>query len=198
MIWLQSGPRLQHGQFYLEQSKQLSLVCVEQAVWKIMLKLRVVLMTSLVAGVAGAAPAAIVGSDAEACRAGKPAVLVHLSGFKTSSGRVKLGVYPRDRFLQKKGTVSKDTIAVRSKGPIDVCLSVPGPGAYAVAIHHDANGNGDKDFNDGVAYSNNPRLSLTDLKPSFGKTAVQVGSSPRRVNVVMQYRKGLSVRPVNG
>jgi uncharacterized protein (DUF2141 family) len=67
-----------------------------------------------------------------------------------------------------------------------------------VAIHHDLNGNGDKDANDGAGFSNNPRLSLTNLKPSFRATAVQVGPAPRRVGVVLQYRKGLSVGPVNG
>ena len=102
------------------------------------------------------------------------------------------------RYLQRKGTVSKQTVPVRSSGPFDVCLAVPRPGRYAVAIHHDLNANGDKDINDGAGYSNNPRLSLTNLKPAFSRTAVQVGASPRRVSVVLQYRKGLSVRPVNG
>ena len=46
--------------------------------------------------------------------------------------------------------------------------------------------------------SGNPRLSITNLKPPFGKTAVHVGAAPRRVTVVLLYRNGLSIRPVNG
>lgn len=154
-------------------------------------------LTALVAATSAPA-AAVVGSDAKACLSGKPSVLVHLSGFKRASGEVNIGVYPAATYLKKRGTVAKDSIAVRSTGAMSVCLGVPGPGRYAVAVHHDLNGNDDKDLNDGVAYSNNPRLSITSLKPNFGRTAVQVGASPRRVNVVLQYRKGMSVGPVNG
>ncbi len=167
-----------------------------------MRKLRHLLLLPLLAGggvaAPGAADAAIVGSDARACLAGKPAVLVHISGFKKPRGTIKVGVYEADAYLKKRGTVAKDTLTVRSSGPLDVCLSVPGPGRYAVAIHHDLNGNGDKDPSDGAGFSNNPRLSLTNLKPGFDHTAVQVGSAPRRVGVVLQYRKGFSVRPVSG
>jgi uncharacterized protein (DUF2141 family) len=88
-------------------------------------------------------------------------------------------------------------VPVRSTGPLDVCIAVPTPGRYAVAVHHDINGNGDKDGSDGGGYSGNPRLSITNLRPSFSRTAVTVGSAPRPVVVVLQYRQGLSIRPVN-
>ena len=144
-----------------------------------------------------AAPAALAAGPA-ACRSGKPAVMVRVSGFKQASGKVKIGVYGAERYLKKKGTIVKQTLPVRSTGPVDVCLPVPAAGRYAIAIHHDLNGNGDKDGSDGAGYSGNPRLSITDLKPAFSRTAVQVGSAPRRVTVVLQYRRGLSVGPVNG
>ena len=163
-----------------------------------MLKLKSLLLIPLLAGAAAAAPAAVVGDDAAACLSGKPSVLVHISGFKKASGQVKIGVYPVATYLKKRGTIAKDTLAVRSGGPMDVCLSVPRPGRYAVAIHHDLNGNGDKDGSDGAGYSNNPKLSLMNLKPAFSRTAIQVGAAPRRVGVVLQYRNGLSVRPVAG
>ena len=87
---------------------------------------------------------------------------------------------------------------MHSTAPMDVCIAVPGAGQYAVAVHHDLNGNGDKDPNDGGGYSGNPRLSITNLKPPFGKTAVRVGAAPRHVTVVLFYRNGLSIRPANG
>jgi uncharacterized protein (DUF2141 family) len=163
-----------------------------------MLKLQFLLLLPLLGGEATGAPAAVVGDDAPACLAGKPSVLVHISGFKQASGTVKIGVYEAATYLKKHGTVAKDMLEVRSGSPLDVCLSVPGPGRYAVAIHHDLNANGDKDASDGAGFSNNPRLSLINLKPSFRSTAIDVGLSPRRVGVVLQYRRGLSVGPVNG
>jgi uncharacterized protein (DUF2141 family) len=164
-----------------------------------MLKLPFLLFAvATAAAVPAAAPAAVIGDDARACLTGKPSVLVRVSGFKKAGGKVKIGVYPASRYLQKKGTISKETVAVRSTAAMDVCLAVPASGRYAVAVYHDANGNGDKDANDGAGYSNNPRLSLTNLKPAFGRTAVTVNGAPRRVPVVLQYRRGLSVGPVNG
>jgi uncharacterized protein (DUF2141 family) len=163
-----------------------------------MFNLRSLIVLPLLAGAATAAPGAISGSNASACLTGRPSVLVHISGFKRASGMVKLGVYPAGTYLQRRGTVSKDKVAIRSSGPLDVCLPVPGPGRYAVAIHHDVNGNGEKDMSDGAGFSNNPHLSITNLKPSFGRTAVEVGGTPRRVDVILQYRRGLSVGPVAG
>lgn len=163
-----------------------------------MSKSRWMFLIPLLMASAGAAPAAIIGKDAAACASGKPAVLVHVSGIKSPSGKLKIGVYEAGRYLKRKGTVTKDTVQVRSRGPFDVCLAVPSPGRYAVAIHHDLNANGNKDISDGAGYSNNPKLSLTNLKPAFTRTSVQVGSTPRKVSVVMQYRRGLSVGPVNG
>ncbi len=157
-----------------------------------------VLAAAFAATLPGAAHGAVLGQDARACMTGKPSVLVRVSGFKTAAGTVKIGVYPAESYLHKRGTVSKDTLPVRSMGAMDVCLSVPRSGRYAVAVYHDLNGNGDKDASDGAGYSNNPPLSLTNLKPGFGRTAIVVDGAPRRVGVVLQYRRGLSVGPVNG
>lgn len=142
------------------------------------------------------APATVVGSDAAACRAGRPSMLVRVSGFKKPSGTVKLALYEANGYLAKGGKLRKVVVPVRSSAALDICLAVPKAGRYAVAVHHDLNGNGDKDGNDGAGFSGNPRLSIAALKPPFGKTAVQVGVAPRRVAVVLQYRKGLSVGPV--
>jgi uncharacterized protein (DUF2141 family) len=109
---------------------------------------------------------------------------------------VKVALYAADGYLAKGGKLRKVVVPVRSTAPIDVCIAVPKAGRYAVAVHHDLNANGDKDGSDGGGYSGNPRLSITSLKPPFGRTAVQVGLGPRRVAVVMQYRRGLSIGPL--
>ena len=159
---------------------------------------RFLLVAPLIAAIASTAPARVVGSDAQACLGGKPSMLVRVSGLKKPSGTVKVAVYAADGYLAKGGKLRKVVVPVRSTDPMDVCIAVPSAGRYAVAVHHDLNGNGDKDPNDGGGYSRNPRLSITNLKPPFGKTAVRVGAAPRQVTVMLQYRNGLLIRPVNG
>lgn len=159
---------------------------------------RLLLVAPLLAALATAAPARVVGSDAQACLTGKPSMLVRVNGLKRPSGTVKVAVYAAHGYLAKGGKLRKVVVPVRSTAPIDVCIAVPNAGRYAVAVHHDVNGNGDKDPNDGGGYSGNPRLSITNLKPPFGKTAVRVGAAPRQVTVMLQYRNGLLIRPVNG
>lgn len=156
------------------------------------------LFAPLFAATAASAPAAILGSDAGACLSGKPSMIVRVSGFKQPSGTVKVALYAAQGYLAKGGKLGKVVVPVHSLAPIDICIAVPAPGEYAVAVHHDINGNGNKDASDGGGYSGNPRLSITNLRPSFGKTAVQVGQAPRQVTVMLQYRHGLSIGPVSG
>src|SRR5687768_10684489 len=160
-----------------------------------MLKSRIVQVAALLA-LASAAPAGVVGPDAVACQTGKPSMLVRVNGFKQPSGTVKIAVYEARNYLAKGGKLRKVVVPVRSTAAMDICIAVPKSGRYAVAVHHDVNGNGDKDASDGGGYSGNPRLSITNLRPSFGATAVQVGAAPRPVAVTLLYRKGLSLRPV--
>jgi uncharacterized protein (DUF2141 family) len=80
-----------------------------------------------------------------------------------------------------------------------VCIAVPHPGRYAVAVRHDVNGdNARGDWSDGGGFSRNPRLSLLHLRPSFDDVAVTVGQGVLGVNVTLFYRSGLSIRPGNG
>jgi len=125
-------------------------------------------------------------------------MLVRVSGFKRATGTVKVAVYAAQGYLAKRGKLRKVEVPVHSTAPIDICIAVPSAGQYAVAVHHDLNGNGNKDGNDGGGYSGNPRLSITNLKPPFGRTAVHVGTAPRQVTVLLQYRHGLSISPVRG
>ena len=166
-----------------------------------MSKSRFVLFASLLALSAAApapATAGVVGPDARVCAAGKPSMLVRVNGFKKPQGTVKVAVYSADGYLARGGKLRKIVVPVRSRAAMDICIAVPGAGRYAVAVHHDVNGNGDKDPSDGGGYSGNPRLSITNLRPPFGKTAVTVGAAPRPVVVTLLYRDGLSIRPVAG
>jgi uncharacterized protein (DUF2141 family) len=130
------------------------------------------------------------------CAQGKPSVIVHLAGFKRTAGKVKVSLYGSDsrRWLAKGGRISKVKVPVTAKS-MDVCIPVPTPGRYAVAVHHDLNLNGDRDRQDGGGYSRNPKVSLLNPKPSFSKAAFEVGHGPAQVGVTLLYIRGLGVGP---
>ncbi len=141
-----------------------------------------------------AAPAA---SATGECTPGRPAVLVHVAGFKQASGQVKVSLYGADtsRWLVKKGRIAKVKVPVTGRA-MDICMPVPAPGRYALAVHHDLNANGGRDRQDGGGYSRNPKVSLFNPKPSFDRAAFSVGASPARVGVTLLYIHGLDVGPV--
>lgn len=133
---------------------------------------------------------------ASGCNAGKPSVVVHVAGFKQAKGKVKVSVYGSDssRWLAKGGRVGRAKVPVTGRS-MDICVPVPAPGRYAVAVHHDLNTNGERDRHDGGGYSRNPRVSLLNPKPAFSKAAFRVGNGPARVGVTLLYVKGLGVSP---
>ncbi|HEX8402774.1 MAG TPA: DUF2141 domain-containing protein [Allosphingosinicella sp.] len=149
--------------------------------------------------VATAAPAqAALGPDAASCRPGstQPAVLVNVSGFKSRSGRVRVQIYNSSNFLVKGQRVRRIDLPVTSS-TMPICVALPGPSTYAVAVRHDFDGdNKSGDWSDGGGFSRNPKLSLLKLKPSFGQVAIPVGNGVRPVHVVLNYRQGLSIGPV--
>lgn len=168
---------------------------------KIMSKSSFPLLVGSAALLAGAGAIALPApaTASAACAPGKPSVVVHLAGFKQPTGRVKLSLYGSDsrRWLAKGGRISKVKVPVTGRS-MDVCLPVPAPGRYAVAVHHDLNTNGSRDRSDGGGYSRNPKVSLFNPKPAFAKAAFDVGNGPARVGVTLLYIKGFSVAPVGG
>jgi uncharacterized protein (DUF2141 family) len=161
------------------------------------------MMLSIAAGaLASVAPAtaadAALGPDAASCQSGssEPAVLVNVSGFKSRTGRVRVHVYNKSNFLVKGERVRRIDLPVTS-ATMPICVSLPGPNAYAIAVRHDVNGNSKSgDWSDGGGFSRNPKLSLLKLKPAFSDVAVPVGKGVKPVNVVLNYRHGLSIAPV--
>jgi len=159
---------------------------------------RLPLLAAACALAATAAVAAVpAGASGAACAPGKPSVLVHVAGFKQPRGKVKLSLYGADHWLNKQGRITKVKIPVTGRA-MDICLPVPAPGRYAVAVHHDFNLNGERDRQDGGGYSRNPKVSLLNPKPPFAKAAFTVGNGPARVGVTLLYINGLSVGPAGG
>lgn len=147
----------------------------------------------------GIARAAILGPDAATCETEKaPAVLVHVAGFKARTGILRVQVYgsnPAD-FLAHGRKLKRIDLPVTQSGAMDVCVALPMPGNYAVAVRHDVNGTGKSDWSDGGGFSRNPDLSLFSLKPKYRDVVITVGPHPRSIDVVLNYRQGLAIKPI--
>jgi uncharacterized protein (DUF2141 family) len=148
-----------------------------------------------------AAPAgAALGPDAAWCNPGsnKPAVLVSVAGFKNRVGKLRVQLYsgnPAD-FLARGRKLRRIDLPVTRNGAMDVCVAVPKTGTYAIAVRHDADGNGKSGWSDGGGFSNNPKLSVFKLKPNHRQVAINVGQGVKPVSVVLNYRNGLAIGPV--
>ena len=146
----------------------------------------------------GSAQAAL-GPDAASCRAGAggPALLVTVNGFKARTGNIRVNVYGSDpaKFLARGQYVRQINLPVTRAGAMPICVAVPRTGSYAVAVRHDVDSDGN-DWGDGGGFSRNPRLSLTSLRPRYQNVAINVGQGVLGLNVILNYRFGLSVRPV--
>jgi len=126
-----------------------------------------------------------------------PAVLVHVAGLKNGAGKVRVQAYGPGsaNYLKKGAWAGRVDVPLSGRRSIDICLPLPAAGQYSVAVRHDSNANRKSDWNDGAGFSRNPKLSLLG-RPSFGQTAVAVRGGPTRVNVVINYRQGMSVGPI--
>jgi uncharacterized protein (DUF2141 family) len=148
-----------------------------------------------------AANAASVGQDAAACTAGSSdsAVLVRVRGFKAHTGALRVQLYSSnpDEFLEKGKKLRRVDLPVTAGDPMAVCIRTPGNGAYAVAVRHYIEGPPKSGFNwnDGAGFSRNPRISLLALKPKLSDVLIRVNGHAA-VDVVLNYRHGLSVGPI--
>ena len=147
------------------------------------------------------ANATILGQYAAACTAGASdsAVLVRVSGFKARTGALRVQLYgnnPAD-FLEKGKKLARIDLPVTAAGPMAVCVKTPGNGAYAVAVRHYVEGPPKSGFNwnDGAGFSRNPHISLLALRPKLSEVLIRVNGHAA-VDVVLNYRQGLSVGPI--
>ena len=136
-------------------------------------------------------------NDPTCARGGSPAVLVHVVGLRNGAGSVRVQAYGPGAgdYLKKGEWAGRVDVPLSGRRNVEICLPLPAAGHYSVAVRHDANDNRKSDWNDGAGFSRNPKLSLLG-RPSFGQTAVPVLRGPTRLNVLMNYRRGMTVGPV--
>lgn len=135
-----------------------------------------------------------------------PAFFVSVHGLKDRRGNLKLELYPAndDDFLEDDNIlVSQGKVFARVEEPVPgdgdvtICIRAPGPGTYALVLLHDRNA--DRKFSlssDGVGFPGNPELGLS--KPKAAAVSATVGDGPARLDIVLNYRRGLfSFGPLN-
>lgn len=140
-----------------------------------------------------AAPAQAMVGDVEACVGGGPAIKVRVFGFKQQRGNLRFALYEQGGWLKKGGSVKKMRVPVTAAA-MDVCIAVPKPGAYGVAVHHDIDGDKEKDRSEGAGFSRNPKLSLLG-RPSFAGSRIEVRAGVQPIAIQMLYLRGLTIGP---
>lgn len=132
-------------------------------------------------------------NDMSLCAPGKgPAVRVAVSGIKSSSGNLFVRAYPANSsdWLKSKRYVMR-VDATPQPGNVAVCVPLPATGDYAIAVHHDVNGNRKSDLSDGAGMSNNPGikkvLGLVPRPPSVDKVRFSADSGVTRMSISIQY-----------
>ena len=140
------------------------------------------------------------------CRASEtgPAFLVGINGLKDRGGLLKLEVYPSndkdlladDNVLVAAGkTFRRVEVPVPASGTPTLCVRVPGPGRYGVTVLHDRDGNRKFGWRvDGIGFAANPKLGLS--KPKAARASATAGTMPTRIEILMNYQRGLGMRPL--
>ena len=132
-----------------------------------------------------------IANDMTRCYAGSgPAVMVTVNGIQNTQGIVRVQSYRGTQadWLQKGRWINRIEVPTRAE-TMTFCMPVPGPGTYAIAVRHDANGNRKTDISlDGGGMSNNPSINIFNLgKPSYKKTAFEVGNDVKSIRIIMKY-----------
>ena len=119
-------------------------------------------------------------------------LFVNVEGVRASIGLIAVTLYvdDRKRFLAKRGSLYVGRVPAQ-QGRTRVCIHLPSPGVYGLAVYHDADG--DRIFDksrlglpaEAFGFSNNPP-TLFGL-PSFGKVRLQVSRSGLQTTVKLKY-----------
>jgi uncharacterized protein (DUF2141 family) len=140
------------------------------------------------------------------CRVGEkgPSFLVDVQGLKDRKGNLKLEIYPAndtdfladDNVLVNAGkTFRRVELPVPANAPAQLCIRVPAAGTYAVMVLHDRDTNRKFGWRvDGVGFAGNPKLGWD--KPPAARASARAGTGPTRIAVVMNYARGLGMRPL--
>ncbi len=124
-------------------------------------------------GLIAAGLAAPLAGHAEECEGAPSAnkLSIVIEGVRSNQGQMTASLYPDDKttFLAKNGALKVWRVA--AEAPLTkMCIWLKAPGAYGVAVYHDANANGRLDLgllgpSEDYGFSRNPRIMFS--KPSL-------------------------------
>ena len=153
------------------------------------------LESARVAAFAAALAVMTIGVDAmaAACSQSPDEIVVRISNLRNGSGNVVAELYPNDpaNFLKGRVRIERAFQPAAGEGTVDVCLTAPEPGTYAVAVYHDENANVKFDKNwiglpaEGYGISNNPKIFLSP--PTFGEAKFEALMGPTVIPVEVRY-----------
>ncbi len=124
------------------------------------------------------------------CQGDGPAVWIQVADIDGSNGTMRIQLYPGTEadWLETGRWLNRIELPARS-GTMQVCMPVPRPGNYAIAIRHDKNNNGRTDItSDGGGMSNNPSINIFNLgKPNISRTRFSIGREVLPMTIRMRY-----------
>jgi uncharacterized protein (DUF2141 family) len=148
------------------------------------------------------AATAAIGPDAAACaaRSGRTALIVNVRGFRGRTGSLRIAAYGSNAadFLARGRWVRRIDLPVARSGSMPVCVALPRPGRYAIAVRHDENGDGHSDWSDGGGFSRNPALAFPSPRPAYEQVAINVPAGVHGTDIILNYRAGLHIGPISG
>jgi len=120
-------------------------------------------------------------------------LFVDVDNVRSSQGLIAVTLYTDDRrkFLAKRGSLYVGRVPAR-QGRTRVCIHVPKPGVYALAVYHDADA--DRTFDrtslglpdEGFGFSNNPPTFFG--LPNFDRVRLRVARSGLSTTIRLHYR----------
>ncbi len=126
---------------------------------------------------------------------GRPDIRVNVGELRNSKGNVRVSLYnhvPED-FLAKGTKIARLDVPADEDG-VSVCVSVPKPGIYALAVLHDTNANGRFNLtSDGGGFSRNPKILFS--QPSHDEVAFFVGLEGMEQDIEVNYPIAKNSKP---
>ncbi len=163
------------------------------------MKFRVLASFAALAGLATAVPGSAqqferkIQHSVTPCQGDGPAVWLYMTNIKNSTGNMRVVLYRavEEDWLEKGRWLQRFEVPA-TKGQMSVCMPVPAPGEYAIAVRHDANGNDWDDIMvDGGGMSGKAKISIFNLgKPGVDKARFTIGKEVLPMTIRMQYVTG--------
>jgi uncharacterized protein (DUF2141 family) len=120
---------------------------------------------------------------------------IEVEGVRSAEGVIRFTVYSDDpeRFLVRRGPISglSHMPAPAVMPTVETCVWLPGPGAYALSIFHDANESGNIDTGmfgiptEGFGFSNDP--PLRPRKPYLEEVLFEVPAGEHAITISLHY-----------